>query len=207
MDVEEFKTAMATDEGKAIIDALVTEAVDATNNKNRELLGKLDKAKTERNDFSQKVDAMEDDISVKAGDYDKLRERLEERHVTEINKVSAERDTLRGQLDTHVIGTGLTQALLKANIAPPLMDAAKALIRSSYKAEIGDNDGKPFAKLDGQAVNDFVDKWSQSESGKHFVVADSNGGGGSNGANGSGQAISEMTSVQKIASGLAKTMK
>jgi hypothetical protein len=77
------------------------------------------------------------------------------------------------------------------------MDAAIELIKARYEAEVAVNDGKPFAKIDGKPVNEFMSDWAQSETGKHFVRADVNSGGGSNGANGKGEAGSGQETITR----------
>jgi len=175
--------------------------VKGLKDKNEELLGKLKDSKSTTDDLSKRLDTIEEeknqalkDKATKSGDWETLKKQLEEGHAKqleskdlEIKALTGDKEKLNGQLESHVIGEGLTQALVKAKVAAPLMDAAKALIKSSFKGEIGDNDGSPFAKFDGKAVDQFVTDWSQTEQGKHFVSADSNSGGGSNGANGTGQ--------------------
>jgi signal recognition particle GTPase len=136
---------------------------------------------------AEKAEADEKAAS-KSGNVDEVKKQLEAKHKKEMDAVTGENATLKSQLETHVIGEGLTQALVKAKIAPQHMDAVKALIKSNFKGEVGDNDGKPFAKFDGKAVEEFVTGWAQTDVGKHYVAADNNSGGGSNGANGSGKA-------------------
>lgn len=163
--------------------------------KNEELLGDVKKRKEENADITKRLEAIEEDkhkteleAAGKKGDIDAIRKSLETEHAKAVEALITENSGLKGQLNKHVIGEGLTQALVKAKVQPALMDAAKALIQSNFKGEVGDNDGTPFAKFDGKTVEDFVTGWAGTESGKHFVSAENNSGGGSNGASGSGEA-------------------
>jgi len=184
-----------TTEADELIKSHTEKEVSGLKAKNEELLGSIKKSKEDQTALEKRIGSIEadklkaeEDAVNKSGDVDKIREQLETRHKKEVDALKATNEKLDGQLNTHVIGEGLTAALIKAKVSPGLMPAAKALINSSFKGEVGDNDGSPFAKFDGQAVGDFVTSWAQTESGKHFVTADSNSGGGSNGANGSGKA-------------------
>lgn len=192
------------EEANKLLSDHIAGEVSGLKNKNEELLGSIRALKDEKNDITKRLDAIEnekrkaeEDAAAKSGDVDKIRQQLEERHKRELDKLTGERDKLKGQLDSHVIGEGLTQALVKANVSAPLMDAAKALIKSNFKGEVGDNDGKPFAKFDGKAVDEFVTDWAQSDSGKHFVSANANNGGGSNGANGNGKADADVKTMSR----------
>lgn len=185
---EQVKEFLQSAEAKAAIEAAVDEAVKSLKSKNQELLGKIHEMKDKVKTLEAEKDEAETKAAEKSGDVNKVREQIENKFKKEIETRDSTIAKLSGQLETHVIGEGLTQALVKAKVSPALMDAAKALIKLNYKGEVGDNDGKPFAKFDGKAVDEFVTAWAQSDAGKHFVSADNNSGGGSNGANGNGKA-------------------
>lgn len=204
MDIKELKKALETDEGKEIIASLIEESTKGLKIKNADLLEKLRKKDESVNELEKRLEKIEQDkeaaetaAAAKSGDIEKVKEQLEIKHKKELEKLLGEKSTLANQLNTHVIGEGLTQALVKAKVSPALMDAAKALITSRFKGEVGDNDGKPFAKFDGKAVDEFVTNWVQSDGGKAFVLADSNSGGGSHGANGNGKAGAGGTKSMK----------
>lgn len=195
MTEDEIKKALKSDEAKAAIAAAIEDATKGLKDKNAELLASLKKEKDEKSDVLKRLDAIEADktkaeteAAEKSGDIAKLREQMESQHKKEIEAKDEQIGKLNGQLNSHVIGEGLTQALVKAKVPPHFLDGAKALIQAQYKGEVGEIDGKPFAKFDGKAVEEFVTGWSQSDAGKHFVSADGNSGGGSNGADGSGKA-------------------
>jgi hypothetical protein len=185
---EQIEEALKSDEVKAAIKTAVDGEVEGLKKKNGELLGDMKDLKKKFETLEEEKAEAEEKAASKSGNVDEVKKQLEAKHTKEIEKLTGTITKLSGQLETHVIGEGLTQALVKAKVQPALMDAAKALIKTNFKGEVGDNDGKPFAKFDGKAVEDFVTGWAQTESGKHFVAADNNQGGGSNGANGSGKA-------------------
>lgn len=195
--VEEGKEEEAN---KLLADHMAAD-VKGLKDKNEELLGKLKDAKTGQDELSKRLDAIEEKKNAalaakatKAGDWDTLKKQLEDSHAKvieskdlEIKALTGDKEKLTGQLHNHVVNTGLKDQLVKAKVRPELMEAATALITAKFKGEVGDNDGNPFAKFDGKAVDQFVTDWSQTDEGKNFVSADSNSGGGANGANGTGQ--------------------
>lgn len=198
MTLEEFKKFLKTDEGKEIVNAMIEDSTKGLKEKNDELLEKLKNTKNEKSDLQKRLEELEKEkedaeeaAASKSGDIEKVKEQVAAKAQKEIDKLAAEKEKLAAQLNSHVIGEGLTAALVKAKVSPALMDAAKALITSKFKGEVGDNDGKPFAKFDGKAVDEFVNGWAQSDAGKAFVLANSNSGGGSNGANGNGKASTD----------------
>lgn len=191
MDIEELKKALKSDAGKELLESLIDEAKKPLDAKNKELLALLKKEKEDKADFADRLEKLEaekgeaeEKAASKAGDVEKVKEQLEARHKKEIEKILGENQKLSGQLQTHVVDGGLTAALVKAKVSPQLMEAAKALIKTNFKGEVGDADGKPFAKFDGKTADEFVTGWAQSDAGKPFVLAAGNSGGGSNGANG-----------------------
>lgn len=192
---EELLEALKTDDGKAVLGELIEKEVSGLKKKRDELLADLRKEKDDKKEINDRLEALEkekekieEEKLAKSGDLEKIKKTLEEKHAKEVKDLTETIAKKEGLLKTHVIGEGLTAALVKAKVSPNLMKAAKALITSEFQGEIGDNDGKPFAKFDGKAVDEFVTEWAQTDAGKHFVTADGNSGGGSNGANGSGKA-------------------
>lgn len=195
MNIEELKKALKSDEGKELIESLIEDAKKPLLAKNEDLLAKLKKKDETVSEIQTRLEKIESEKSeaetaaaTKAGDIEKIKEQLTQKHKKELETLLAEKTTLHNQLHATVVDGGLTEALVKAKVSPALMAAAKALIKTTFKGEIGDADGKPFAKFDGKTAEEFVSGWAQSEQGKAFVLANSNSGGGSNGANGNGNA-------------------
>ena len=118
-------------------------------------------------------------------------------------------ETLQGQLKAEtgftqklLIDNGLTDELVKNGVAPQFLPAVKAMFAG--QAQIVAEGDTRTAKIGDKSVSDFVKEWAASDDGKHFVKAPENSGGGSQGSgNGTTQQI-PLTSVQKIAAGLAQ---
>lgn len=200
MDLKAFKEFLKTEEGVAAITAAVEKETNGLKAKNKELFDKLEKIKDENKNLTKDVKSTaadkakaEQDAAAKSGDIDRIVKGLKDTHNTAIDVLRSTNNGLIGQLNKHVLGKGLNDALVKAGVKPELMSGAIALIEKEHKGEIGDNNGTPFAKFDGQAVSEFVTTWSESDTGKNFVSAQANSGGGSQGANEGSQASNVIT--------------
>ena len=165
--------------------------VERLNNKNKDLLGKLAKARKDNGgENTEEIANLERELETTKSELATANSKLRtvERDLT---KVTGERDTLQTERDTAVTqrndefrNNALTSALAEVNVAPHFMDAAKALLAGKLTVEVdGDNRS---VKADGKDVGEFVKEWSASDAGKHYILAPANGGGGATGANGGG---------------------
>lgn len=189
-----------TDEGKAELQKLIDAETKGLKDKTAELLGSLKKLKEDMKASQDRLDEIqrekeeaEEAAASKKGDVEKIKETLTAKHQKEIEKLNTELTDKSGKLHKLVVDQGLTDALVKAGIAPQYMDAARALIKSTTKAEISEKDGNAIAQIDGKELTEFVTSWAQGDSGKHFVAAGNNGGGGSNGSNGGSKGAGAKT--------------
>ncbi len=167
----------------------IDEATTGLKNKNEELLDKLKKRQGEMAEMRDQLDALTSQAKAaeakkaeEENDFGKQRELLEERHKVEIEKITKALESEKGINRTLLIDNGLTEALTKANVAAPLMPAARALIERTNNIELVDLDGTRAAQIGGQTLGDFVTAWAESEAGSHFVKAPNNSGGGAQGA-------------------------
>lgn len=194
----DIKEVLASDEGKAAIAAAIDEATKGLKAKNDELLGGLKKEKDDRKTLQEQIDEIktakelaEQEAAEKSGDIEKVKQSLVSAHTKELDALKSQLSDKDSKLHGLLVDNGLTDALSKSGVAPQYMDAAKALIQTHHKPEIADVDGKVIAQLDGKPLTDFVSEWAQGDQGKHFKAAPDNGGGGANGANGGGKALSK----------------
>jgi alanyl-tRNA synthetase len=102
----------------------------------------------------------------------------------EIDKLTAQLQEKDGALNTYLIEAGLTDALAKAGVKPEFMDASKALLKA--QAVIKAENGQYQALIGEKPLADAIKEWAVSETGKHFVAAPANSGGGSQGGGGNG---------------------
>lgn len=187
MDIAELKKLLETDEGKALLE----EFVPGLKAKKDELLAEKKNIAAENKKLKERLEQIEaekleeqEKLAEKSGDVEKVKTQLKERYERELAAAKEKYTKVESQLHKHVIEEGLVKELVGAGVKKEFLPAATALIKTAYQAEIAENDGKPFAKFDGKAVNEFVAEWSKSDTGKHFVSADKNSGGGAQGANG-----------------------
>ena len=159
------------------------ESQEALAAKNRELL-------TEVKTFKAKAKGAEID----PGEFEQLKSELEETRnlLAKTEKASkAELEKLQGSLKnkdqalkTYLLDGGLSDALAKVGVKPEYMDATKALLRQ--QAAIKEDGENYLAVMGDKPIFDAVKEWASSDTGKHFVAASANSGGGSQGGDNKG---------------------
>lgn len=128
---------------------------------------------------------------------DKL-SKSEKAYKSETEKLSKSLSEKDGALTKYLLEANLTDNLAKARVKPELMDAAKALLK--MQATIKAENGEYTALIGDKPIGDFVNEWTNSDAGKHFVAAENNSGGGANGGGGSGdigKKVTDMTAAEK----------
>lgn len=184
-----------TAEGKAELQKLIEKETEGLKTKNAELLGEVKKTKDSFKSIQDQLDEIkaakeeaEAAAAEKSGDVEKIKTSLAQKHQKELDAIKAQLEQSKAMLNQTLIDKGLSDALVKANVAPHHMPAVTALIKATAKAEIIDQDGNAVAMFDGKPINEFVQAWSQGDMGKHYIAAPNNGGGGASGSNGNGGA-------------------
>lgn len=104
--------------------------------------------------------------------------KLGKKEVERLSGLIKEKDSA---LTTYLLDANLTDSLAKSKVKTELMDAAKALLK--MQATIKVDNGIYQAMIGDKVLGDFVKEWATSETGKHFVAADINLGGGAQGGN------------------------
>lgn len=184
-----------TAEGKAELQKLIDAETKGLKTKNDELLGKVKKQGDDMKGIQEQLDelkaaneAAEEEAAKKSGDVSKITEALEAKHKKERDALKAELDKLADERRSDKIDGALNAALAKAGVAPQYIESAFDNIKARNKAELIEVDGKTVAQIGGKEITEFVTAWAQGDSGKHFVAAPANGGGGAKGAGGGGKA-------------------
>jgi len=173
-----------------------TEEVNGLKTKNKELLGKLNKAKEGQQD-PENVSKLENELEAS---QTALKEAQKE-----LRKVTKELETANTNFQAEnqyaqslLVDGGLTEALTKAKVTPEFMPAVKALLKPQVAIKVEGNDRK--AVVGEKSLGDFVTEWSQSDAGKVYVSANSNGGTGAPGAgqanNGGGKTLNRAAFEQ-----------
>jgi signal recognition particle GTPase len=173
---------------KKAVDEAVEKATKGLKEKNTELLGDLKKEKDARKELDEAKRIAEEEAANKSGDVEKIKKQLEDKHKRDLETISEKANKAESRLNQVLIDNGLTEALIKAKIAPQFLEMAKDHIKARNTPEIGEVDGNPTAFIGGKAIDAFITEWSQGDNGKHFIAAPANGGGGSNGSNSQGKA-------------------
>lgn len=174
----------ADDDVQARIDAAVEAAVAGLKANNAALKADLRKAKA-----GSEIDPAE---------VERLEARVEELNAL-VTKANKDVTTLTKRAETAeaaaaaetaavsklVVENGLMAALSAAGVTDPdFAAAAAASIRSGQKIELTTDGDTRVAVVGGKPLGDYVKEWSASDSGKKFVSAPNNGGGGAGGPGG-----------------------
>jgi len=174
-----------TDEQKEAIQKMIDDAVAketaGLKAKRDELLGKLKETKQGAEQIAAEKEAAELALAEKAGNIEAVKKQISDSYGKEKAALEAKLATMQNNLHKLVVEDGLTKALVDAGVAAHYLPAAKALLQTTGKIEIGDD---LTAKIDSDNLSDYVVKWAQGDAGKYFVSAPVNNGGGAKGANG-----------------------
>jgi len=172
---------------------------DAVNEATKGLIAK-------RDELLNEVKKLRKDSQIDPADYqrlkdenDQLTDKLNETTKaakaaqTEAEKERKLRESESVYVQKLLIDNGLSEALSKVGVKPELSKAAKALFAGQAQVKVdGDNRS---ALIGDKPLADFISEWSKSDEGKHFVLAQTNSGGGAQGGGGSTQS-KQITRVQ-----------
>lgn len=151
--------------------------------KNAELREEKRKARAEAKRFSEEAERFKHEadnagtaLAEKTGDVKTVREHLEATFAEREAELSRRAEVAEAQAYKLLVDNGLTEALASgtARVAPEMLRAVKAFIKAEHKIEVIDGG----AQINGLALDEFVSGWKQSDTGKHFIAAPVNGGGG-----------------------------
>lgn len=174
--------------------AKISEAIEAATGglvkKNQELLTELKEARkgraidpAELDKLQAKIDALEADL----GTAQKTKKEQEKALKLAQDALASE----SGFTQKLLLDNGLTEALVKAGVATPMLPAVKAMLGSQAKV-IVDGDARK-AVIGDKDLTEFVSAWATTDEGKHFIAAPANGGGGASGGAGNGSGAKVWT--------------
>ena len=174
--------------------AKISEAIEAATGglvkKNQELLTELKEARkgraidpAELDKLQAKIDALEADL----GTAHKTKKEQEKALKLAQDALASE----SGFTQKLLLDNGLTEALVKAGVATPMLPAVKAMLGSQAKV-IVDGDARK-AVIGDKDLTEFVSAWATTDEGKHFIAAPANGGGGASGGAGNGSGAKVWT--------------
>jgi multidrug efflux pump subunit AcrA (membrane-fusion protein) len=192
---------MFTAEQQAAIDAMIAKAVEtaeakaeATAAKNKELLGELKKARKnseiDPDEYQRALDQV-DELQSKLGEATKANKTA----LQEAEKYKKLHESESGFTSKLLVDNGLLAELTAAGVKKELLDGAMALIERHVKIE---QDGENrIAKVGDKTLKDYVTEWAGSDTGKNYVAAPANSGGGSQG--GGGKATQDLSNLSPTA--------
>lgn len=180
--------------------AKLEEQMTAVAAKNTELLGELRIAKTKAKGAD--IDPAEHEkLKIDLEAAQKALDAASKSSKAEIEKLTKERDSKDNSLKKYLIDSNLNEQLAKAGVPPEFMDAARALLKQDTSIKVENDNYVPVIK--DKPLAEAIKEWAASDSGKHFVKAPANNGGGAppNGNNGGAPAntkkLSEWTVEEK----------
>jgi hypothetical protein len=127
-----------------------------------------------------------------------------------LKTVTKERDTYKTTADSEsaaarklLVDGGLTEQLVAAGVKKEFLPAVKKLLADQVAVKVdGDNRS---AVVGDKSLGDFIKTWSQSDEGKAYIVAPSNGGGNAPGGKANGEGV--VTTTRTAFDGMNQTQR
>lgn len=197
-DTPEEKAALAA-AVKTAVTAAVLEATAGLQDKNKELITELRAAKKGQEITPADVEKLETKIETLEGEAI-----VAKKSIKDLTK-SADTATKGLESETAftrnlLIDNGLTNELTKNGVTNAAhLSGATALLRTDVEIVV---DGKKRTAMVGdKPLADHVKEWAGSDTGKNYVAAPGNNGGGANGGKGGlpkGMKLEDMSPAQKM---------
>lgn len=153
--------------------------------KKDELLTKLRKTSATIDEIAAAKEAAEMALAEKTGNIEDIKKQLSEKFQKDIGAKEAEIKELKGKVHKFAFEDRLTGKLVEVGVDKDALPIVKAFIKSENEVTIDDD---LSVKIGDDSLDDYVLKWSQSETARRFLAAPVNTGGGAKGQNGSGKA-------------------
>lgn len=175
------------------IKAAVKEATEALSAKRNELLAELKKARKnseiDPDDF-QKLKEENEALSDKLSELSKQAKTA----MSEAEKHKKALEAENGFVSKLLVDNGLTEAVLKAGVKPEFTKAVKSMLASQVQLKADGENRIPV--IGDKPLSEFIESWSKSDEGKHFVSAPNNSGGGAQGGGGASGTSKQMSRSQ-----------
>lgn len=160
-------------------------AVTGLKDKNKGLLAKLAKAREgQGEDQSGEVERLENELNTTKAAL-KTAEKTLKTTTTQLEAITGERDGIAKNLNDTLVGKGLTDALVAANVGKDFLPAVTALLSPQVTLKQEGDERKAF--VGDKSLGDFVKEWALGDQGKAYVRAPGNSGGGVGGSQGGQQ--------------------
>jgi hypothetical protein len=186
----------------------INERAAGIQSKNDELLGKLSKSKEGLGQSESEVEALrmfktnaEIQTAEDSKNWEETKRLMEEKHQSAIDKLSEQAQNSGQLVEKLLIVEGLNKALDSVRVNPALKSGAEAILRT----QVVITDGK--AMVGEKSLSEYVEEWSQTDSGKAFCLATSNSGGGAGGGSSEGSSsTSNLEGADKVRAGLKERL-
>ena len=184
-------------------------ALDAVSSNNKKLVSELKNARAQNKEVdSEKYFAMQDELETLKHEHEKLNKL----HKTETERLSKGLNEKESYLQRLIVDDGLTNALAKLGITGVKLFDAKAILKD--KIDLKQNGDKYEALIGGKPLNDFIKEWAEAKpsddgfvsiasfnipSGKNYIAAPQNTGGGATGGGSSGgqKSFKDMNEMER----------
>lgn len=144
----------------------------ALKTKNSELIDREKVAKTKAEEAESAREEAAERAERDAKDVEAIEKRLTAKFQKDIDKLTAERDTLATDLRVIRVDNEITKSLSESNVRPEVGEALTALLKSKVQYNEG------VATIDGQSIFEFTGAYLGSEAGAFFRRPADNSGGG-----------------------------
>lgn len=139
-------------------------------NKNKELVDREKAAKVKADEAQAAREAAEEDAERKAGDITAIEKRLTDKFQKEIDKLTAERDTLSTDLRTIRVDNEITRALAEGNVFEHNLEPLTYMFKAKAKYENG------TGNIDGKAIGEYISEYLAGEVGSNYRRGSTNSG-------------------------------
>ena len=173
----------ALEEAVRAANAPLEDSIQKLEAKNSELREEKRKARAEAKQLAEAAESLKREanaagtaLAEKEGDAKTVRQRLESSFAEREAELARRAETAEAQAYKLLVDNGLTEALASGTVrvAPEMLRAVKALIKAEHKVEVADG----VAQIGNLPLDEFIADWKQSDTGRHFIAARVNGGGG-----------------------------
>lgn len=174
-------------------DAL-NERLEAAERANQGLKADLSKAKAKAK--GAEIDPeLHAELQSKVEELTSQLSKVQKESTKQIETLTKQLSEKEGAVSKYLIDSQLSDSLAKVGVKPEFMEAAKSLLKG--QTTVKTDNGEYQALIGDKGIFDFVKEWSAGDSGKHFVQAPANSGGGAGGDGGSGSGgAKQMTRAQ-----------
>lgn len=152
------------------------ESIKALEKTNKDLQAEKLDAKTKADKAEEAREELERQHNEASGDVEKIKADLKKLHDKELKKLQDANAAHEARLSQLLIDNTINEAIAKNGVLPHFAPAVTAMLKLEAKMENGE------AVAGGVPLSDHIQNFFSGDSGKHFVAAPANTGGGAQGS-------------------------